>query len=90
MPADPLANGFIGVDQRRTRHKFLTRAEIDICHGVGVIQHGRPKVDDHLSYHALRGDLASPRAVEDHPHGEVLAEVLETMLGPGGHEQKIA
>jgi len=90
MPADPLANGFIGVDQRRTRHKFLTRAEIDIRHGIGVTQRGRPKFEAHLSYDALRGDLASPGAVEDHPHGEVLAEVLETMLGPCGHEQKIA
>ena len=87
--AHPLAD-------REQLRKYLMRFEPEgvrdehIRHGVGVIQRGRPKVEDHRSYHALRGDLASPSAVEDHPHGEVLAEVLEAMLGPGGHEQKVA
>lgn len=60
-------------------HARLARSGVQRYQGVNT-----------LSYHALRGELASPRAVEDHPHGEVLAEVLKTMLSPRSHEQKIA
>ena len=42
------------------------------------------------SFHYLCWDLATTGAVEDNPHGEVLGKVLETMLGPRGHEQQVA
>ncbi len=35
-------------------------------------------------------ELASGRTVEHHPDGEVLAKVLETMLGSRGDEEAIA
>ena len=58
MPADPLANVFIGVDQRRARHELLARAEIDMRHGVGVTQRRCTKIEDH------RTSLVFVRAAE--------------------------
>jgi hypothetical protein len=38
----------------------------------------------------LGWDLASTGAVENNPHNQVIAEGFESMLGSGGHEQKVA
>src|SRR5262249_27259849 len=47
VAADPLADGLVGVDQRRARHELIAGAEIDVRHGVGVGRSSGPEVDDH-------------------------------------------
>ena len=39
---------------------------------------------------ALRWNLASRGTVEDDPHGEVVGEILEPVLDPCGHEDKVS
>ena len=39
---------------------------------------------------SLLWNLATARAVEYTPQGEILAKVLVVMLDPGGHEQEVA
>lgn len=50
----------------------------------------RVEVSNHPSHRALRGRFATLGAEEDDPHGEIVGEVLETMLRSRSHEQKIS
>src|SRR5262245_39760200 len=67
-------------------HPCLTLAVVTGMHRA----ESRPPRACAIARFVLRGHIAAARTVEDHPHGEVLCKILETMLDSRGHEEKIA
>jgi hypothetical protein len=82
LASDPVANVFIRMDQRCACDQFLAGSEVDVRHGVGVTNRGRPKIENHYasSGFAASGrtrDVALLGATAIVPRADGLADAVE-------------